>query len=102
MVEPTKGPAKGGKVDDLLYTARALKWKDMVDPRGEDPRRYGLDVPDLEIALGRGDGGEIGTIQVGKREGDRVFVRTKASPAIYALEARQLGDLPNVPDDFKG
>jgi hypothetical protein len=102
MVEPTKGAAKSGKVDDLLYTARALKWKDVVAPRGEDPGRYGLDAPELEIALARGDGSEIGTILVGKREGDRVFVRTKASPAIYALEVRQLGDLPNVPDDFKG
>ena len=102
MVEPTKGAAKGGKVDDLLYTARALKWTDIVDPRGDDPGRYGLDAPELEIALGRGDGGEIGAIQVGKRDGDRVFVRTKASPTIYALEARQLGDLPTVPDDFKG
>ena len=52
MVEPTKGAAKSGKVDDLLYTARALKWKDVVAPRGEDPGRYGLDTPELEIALG--------------------------------------------------
>ena len=102
MVEPTKGAAKGGKVDDLLYTLRALKWQDVVAPRGEDPARYGLDPPELEVALGRGDGGEIGTLLVGKREGNRVFVRTKASPAIYALEANQLGDLPTVPDDFKG
>jgi hypothetical protein len=102
MEEPTKGAAKSGKVDDLLYTARGLKWKDMVAPRGEDAARYGLDAPELEITLGRGDGGEIATIQVGKREGDRFFVRTKGAPTIYALEARQLGDLPTVPDDFKG
>ena len=56
----------------------------------------------LVSAYTRGDGGEIGAILVGKRDGDRVFVRTRASPTIYALEARQLGDLPNVPDDFKG
>src|SRR5262245_62033342 len=102
MVEPTKGAAKGSKVDDLLYTARALKWKDIVAPRGEDAGRYGLDAPELEIDLRRGDGAEIGALLVGKREGDRVFVRTKASPTIYALEAGQLGDLPKVPDDFKG
>jgi hypothetical protein len=101
MVEPSKGTAKSSKVDDLLYTARALKWKDIVAPRGEEPARYGLDAPELEITLGRADGSEIGTVLVGKREGDRVFVRTKAGPAIYALEAGQLGDLPN-PDDFKG
>ncbi len=70
-------------------------------PRGEEPARYGLDPPELEITLQRADGSEIGTVLVGKREGDRVFVRTKTAPAIYALEARQLGDLPNL-DDFKG
>jgi Domain of unknown function (DUF4340) len=101
MVEPGKGAAKSARVDDLLYTARALKWKDIVAPRGEEPARYGLDPPELEITLQRTDGSEIGTLLVGKREGDRVFVRTKTSPAIYALEARQLGDLPNL-DDFKG
>jgi hypothetical protein len=102
MAEPAKGAAKSGKVDDLLYTVRGLKWQNVVAPGGEDPARYGLDAPQLEISLGRGDGGEIGTLLVGKRDGDRVYVRTKASPTIYALEARQLGDLPTVPDDFKG
>jgi hypothetical protein len=102
MAEPAKGAAKSGKVDDLLYTLRGLKWKDVVAPGGEDPARYGLDAPELEIALGRGDGGQVGTLLVGKREGDRVFVRTGTSPAIYSLEARELGDLPSVPDDFKG
>ncbi|MGH7333766.1 MAG: DUF4340 domain-containing protein [Candidatus Rokuibacteriota bacterium] len=101
MVEPSKGAAKSSKVEDLLYTARALKWKDIVAPRGEEPARYGLDAPELEITLGRGDGSEIGTVLVGKREGDRIFVRTKTAPTIYTIEARQLGDLPNV-DDFKG
>ncbi len=101
MVEPSKGAAKSAKVDDLLYTVRALKWKDIVAPRGEEPARYGLDPPELEITLKRADGSEIGTVLVGKRDGDRVFVRTKTAPAIYALEARQLGDLPSL-DDFKG
>ncbi len=101
MVEPSKGAAKSARVDDLLYTARALKWKDIVAPRGEEPARYGLDPPELEITLQRADGSDIGTVLVGKREGDRVFVRTKTAPAIYTVEARQLGDLPNL-DDFKG
>jgi hypothetical protein len=101
MVEPSKGAAKSARVDDLLYTARALKWKDIVAPRGEEPARYGLDPPELEITLQRADGSDIGTVLVGTREGDQVFVRTKTAPAIYTLEARQLGDLPNL-DDFKG
>lgn len=102
MVEPTKGTARAGRVDDLLYAVRALKWRDVVAPGGEDPARYGLDQPEMEITLGRADGSEIGTLVVGKKDGDRLFVRTKAGPAVYAVDAGALGDLPKVPDDFKG
>jgi hypothetical protein len=102
MLEPTKGTAKSGKVDDLLYTVRALTWKEVVAPQGQDAARYGLDAPEMELTLGRRDGSEAGTVLVGKREGDRIFVRTRTAPTIYALEARQLGELPTLPDDFKG
>jgi hypothetical protein len=102
VIEPAKGSANGSKVDDLLYTLRALRWKDIVAPDGQDPARYGMDSPSLEVALFRGDGGEIATIQVGKREGDLAYVRTKAQPTVYSVEDRTLGPAPKVPDDFKG
>jgi hypothetical protein len=102
MVEPTRGNASGSKVDDLLYTLRALRWKEIVAPEGQEPARFGLDAPTLEVGLLRGDGGEIATIQVGKREGDIAYVRTKGQPAVYSVEGRALGPAPKVPDDFKG
>jgi hypothetical protein len=102
MLEPTKGGASGQKVDDLLYALRALRWKEIVAPEGTEPARWGLDAPTLEVGLFRGDGGEIATVQVGKREGDLAYVRTKAQPAVYSVEGRSLGPAPKVPDDFKG
>ena len=39
---------------------------------------------------------------VGKRDGERAWVKLKASPAIYAIDAKQIGEPPKVPDDFKG
>ena len=102
LVEPVKGSAKAAKVDDLLFTLRALKWKEIVAPGGEDPAKYGLDAPTLEVTLLRADGTEIAGIAVGKREGERAFVRTRAATSIYAVEPRQLGEAPKVPDDFKG
>ena len=78
MVEPTKGAAKAAKVDDLLYTLRGLRWKEIVAADGQEPARYGLDAPTLEVALFKGDGGEIATVQVGKRDGANAYVRTKA------------------------
>ena len=102
MIEPTKGAAKGTKVDDLLYTLRALRWTDIAAANGQDAARYGLDAPTLEVALFRGDGGEIATVQVGKREDATAYVRTSAQPAIYKVEGRTLGETPKLPDDFKG
>jgi hypothetical protein len=102
MLEPTKGAARGTKVDDILYMVRALKWKEIVAPGGGEPARYGLDAPTLEVTLVRADGTEVATLLVGKREGDRAYVRTKVSPTVFAVEASQLGEAPKVPDDFKG
>jgi uncharacterized protein DUF4340 len=102
MVEPTKGAANASKVDDLLYALRALRWKDVVAPEGQDAARWGVDAPTMEVALFRGDGGEIATVLVGKREGDVAYVRTKAQPAVYSVEGRLLGPAPKVPEDFKG
>jgi hypothetical protein len=102
VLEPAKGAANTQKVDDLLFTLRGLRFKDVVAPDGQEPARYGLDAPSLEVALFRGDGGEIATVQVGKREGDLAYVRTKGQPAVYSVESRTLGPAPKVPDDFKG
>ena len=102
MVEPSKSGANAGKVNDLLYALRGLRWKDIVAPAGQDPARFGMDAPTLEVALFRGDGGEIATVQIGKREGDLAYVRTKAQPAIFSVDSRLLGPPPKVPDDFKG
>jgi Domain of unknown function (DUF4340) len=102
VLEPAKGAANTQKVDDLLYALRGLRFKDVVAPDGQEPARYGLDAPSLEVALFRGDGGEIATVQVGKREGDLAYVRTKGQPAVYSVESRTLGPAPKVPDDFKG
>src|SRR5437763_188079 len=45
LVEPSKGAAKNARVDDLVYGVRALRWKQIVAPGGEDPAKYGLDAP---------------------------------------------------------
>jgi hypothetical protein len=102
VLEPARGAANSAKVDDLLYTLRALRWKEIVAPEGQEPARYGLETPSLEVALFRGDGQEIATVQVGTREGELAYVRTKAQPAVYSVETRALGPAPKVPDDFKG
>ena len=102
LVEPTKGPAKAPRVEDLLFAIRALRWTDIVSPRGEDAAKFGLEAPSMEVVLLKGDGGELARLTVGKRDGDRAYVRAGSGPAIYAIDARTLGSEPKIPDDFKG
>jgi hypothetical protein len=99
-VEPTRGTARSAKVEDLLYTLRGLRWREIASPGGQDAARYGLDAPALEVTLNRADGTEIATVMVGKREAEQAWVRLKAAPTIYAVEARQLGELPKSPEDL--
>jgi hypothetical protein len=102
VVEPAKSAAHGSKVEDLLFTLRGLRWKAVVAADGQEPARYGLDAPTLEVALFKGDGAEIATVQVGKQDGALAYVRTKAQPTVFSVESRTLGPVPKVPDDFKG
>jgi len=102
LVEGGRGSAKAATVDNLLYALRALKWKTIAAPTGDEPAKYGIDAPTLEVNLLKADGSEAGTLLVGKREGDQAWVKVKAAPAIYAVDAKQLGETPKVPDDFKG
>ena len=102
LVEGGRGAAKAATVDNLLYALRALKWKTIAAPTGDEPAKYGLDAPTLEVTLLKADGSEAGTLLVGKREGEQAWVKLKAAPAIYAVDAKQLGEVPKVPDGFKG
>jgi hypothetical protein len=100
IVEPAKAAAKSAKVEDLLYTLRALKWEDTVAPGAETPGRWGLDAPALDVELFKSGGGELGRLVVGKREGERLYAQSGKGP-VYAVSARQLPDLPKTPDEFK-
>ncbi len=102
LVEGGSGAAKAATVDNLLYSLRALKWKTIAAPTGDEPAKYGLDAPTLEVTLLKADGKEAGALLVGKREGDQAWVKLKAAPAIYTVDVKQLGEAPKVPDDFKG
>ena len=102
LVEPTKGTAKAARVEDIVFAVRALRWKDIVSPAGDDASKFGLDAPSMEVVLLKGDGAELARLTVGKRDGERAYVRAGTNPTIYAIDARTLGVEPKIPDDFKG
>ena len=102
LVEGGSGAAKSATVDNLLYALRALKWQTIAAPTGDEPAKYGLDAPTLEVTLLKADGSEAGALLIGKREGEQAWVKLKTAPAIYTVDVKQLGEPPKVPDDFKG
>jgi hypothetical protein len=101
VLEPARGAARRGKVDDLLWRLRALKWKEIAAPRADEPARWGLDRPSAEVRLYRADGTEIGALQVGRRDGERLYVRLGSTAPVYVVDAKGL-EIPKVPDDFQG
>jgi hypothetical protein len=101
MIEPAKAAAQSSKVEDLLYTLRGLKWKDLVAAGGEEPAKYGLDKPGVEFRLFRGDGTEMGSVLVGRQDGERLYLKTGTTPTIYAADPKQVGTLPRSVDDLK-
>ena len=99
VVEPSRGPAKAPKVDNVLLTLKSLRWKDIVSPRARC-RRYGLDKPELEMTLAKSGDAEVGTLVIGKRDGDVSYVRLKTAPAIYAVDDRLVADLRKASTDI--
>jgi hypothetical protein len=102
VLEPTKAPAKEFKVTGLLLALRALKWKDITSLDGADPARYGLDKPEIEVAVLKADGREVASLTVGRTDDKIAYVRSKSSPAIYAVEAKSLDDIRKAPADIPG
>jgi hypothetical protein len=102
VLEPTKAPAKEFKVTSLLLALRALKWKDIASPDGADPARYGLDKPEIEVTVLKADGSEVANLTVGRTDDKVAYVRSKLSPAIYAVEAKTLDDIRKAPTDIPG
>ncbi|HXH84162.1 MAG TPA: DUF4340 domain-containing protein [Candidatus Tectomicrobia bacterium] len=100
MLEPSRERASSRKVDDLLYALRGLRWKSIVSADGADAGKYGLETPAYEVVLLKGDGSELATVHIGRRDGATTYVRKKGAPPIYAVDSG-LGELPKVPEGFK-
>jgi hypothetical protein len=102
VVEPSKGPAKEIKVTGLLLTLRNLKWKEIAAAGGADAARFGLDKPDVEVAVLKGDGSEMATLAIGRTSDKVAYVRSKSSPTIYAVDAASIEDIRKAPTDIPG
>ena len=102
VLEPTKSPVKEFKVTGLLLALRALRWKEVASADGADAGRFGLDKPEIEVAVLKADGGELAGLVVGRADDKVAYVRSKSSPSIYAVDAKSLEDIRKAPTDVPG
>lgn len=99
QVEPTRGATKDGRVANVLLALKALKWKEIAS-KGGDEAKFGLDKPELEVTVFKGDGGELGTLLVGRSDGAVTYVKLKAEPGIFAVSSKDLEDLRKARADI--
>jgi len=100
LAQPKRGKARGARVSELLWTLRNLKWKDLVAEQGWDPARYGLDAGATTVTVSGKDGKAMAALAVGKQEDGRTYVRIPGQPALYAIDAKTLGELPTAPEEL--
>jgi hypothetical protein len=100
LAGPKKGKARGGRVSELVWTLRNLKWKELVAEQGWDPARYGLDATATTVTLAGKDDRAIAALAVGKQEAGLTYVRVPGQPALYAIESKTLGDLPTTSEEL--
>jgi uncharacterized protein DUF4340 len=98
-VEPTRGATKDGRVANVLLALKALKWKEIASKGGDDAK-FGLDKPELEVTVFKGDGSELGTLLVGRSDGAVTYVKVKAEPGIFAVSSKDLEDLRKARADI--
>lgn len=100
VMEPSRGGAKEAKVTNLLLTLKSLKWKEIASPTSDDAAKFGLDKPELEVSVFKADGTEVGTLLVGRRDGDITYVKIKTGPAVLAVPSQDLEDLRKAQTDL--
>jgi hypothetical protein len=100
LAAPKRGKARGGRVSELLWTLRNLKWKDLVAEQGWDPGRYGLDQAATTVTVAGKDGKPLAAVALGKQEGGLTYARIPGQPALYAIETKTLGELPTAPEEL--
>jgi hypothetical protein len=99
LTGPKKGKARVQKVNDLVWMLRNLRWRDLVAEQGWDPAKYGLDRPATTVTLSDKDGKTLAALAVGTSDKGDAYVRVPGQPALYALEAKNLGEVPATPED---
>ncbi len=97
MTEPDAFPAEQTDLDEFVNAAAKLRADEIVAPKPDDLKKYGLDKPEATWKFFE-NGKEVLTLVVGNREkhGPRVYAKSDKSDAIALLDptlsAKVLGE----------
>jgi hypothetical protein len=97
LTKPRQGKAKYSAVIDLLNDIKNLKWEKLVTKASTDLPRYGLDKPVAAFTLTKTDGESLGTVLLGKTEGNLVYAKLQEKSEIYEIHSTFLQSLPQEP-----
>jgi hypothetical protein len=100
LQRPNSGKAKYAAVLAVLDALRNLKWQQIIPDVSTDPSRTGLDKPATTVTLTKTDGKLLGTLLLGKTEGDLVYAKLQETPEVYAVPATLLKSLSMDPATF--
>jgi uncharacterized protein DUF4340 len=102
VLEPAKGATKSFKVMGLLLALRALRWKDIAAPDASQAAKFGLDKPEVEVTVLKGDGSEMAKLAIGRTEDKVAYVQSKSSPAVFTVDTKTLDEIRKAPTDIPG
>ncbi len=102
VVEGGKGAAKDFKVTGLLLALRALRWKDIAAPDASQGQKFGLDRPEVEVTVLKGDGSEMAKLAIGRSEDKAAYVQSKSAPGVYVVDPTTLDEIRKAPTDIPG
>lgn len=101
LTSPRAAPAQRWKMSGLLATLSSLRATRFADESGESAAQRGLAAPSRTVTLLGSDGKTLGRLEVGREEGEKVYVRSSSSPRIYEVEKSRLAELPRSADDLE-
>jgi hypothetical protein len=101
FTSPRKAPADRQKAMALLFDLSSMRASRFVDETGRELGRYGLERPSRIVTLFGGDKKEIGRVELGKEEGDRIYVRSSTSPRVYQVATAALMSVPKTPEELE-
>lgn len=91
-------PAKGWKVSSLVSTLSTLRAEEFEEGK---PADFGLEPPRRTVTFVDGSGQELGTLEVGRKEGAQAWVRAAGSDRIARIRDTQLSHLPDTRADLE-